>query len=100
MPIINVLHISDLHFQNWNEEQEDFISKFLNDIKGNNLKSLCKFIVFSDDLIQSPELINYEGVKKVYNITYENTSITHRSYWNIKLKRNRCQYFVNVCYLL
>lgn len=68
MPIINVLHISDLHFQNGNEEQEDFISKFLNDIKGNNLKSLCKFVVFSGDLVQSPELINYEGVKNKFII--------------------------------
>lgn len=66
MPIINALHISDLHFQNGNDEQEEFISIFLNDIKRNNLKSLCKFVVFSGDLVQSPELFNYEGVKSKF----------------------------------
>lgn len=66
MPIINILHISDLHFQNGNEEQCDFISNFLNDIASNSLKSLCKFVVFSGDLVQSPNRENYDGVKSYF----------------------------------
>ncbi len=63
MSSINILHISDLHFQHDNEEQREFIAKFLRDIELNTLKNLCKFVVFSGDLVLEPYEKNYETVK-------------------------------------
>lgn len=63
MSSINILHISDLHFQHDNEEQREFITKFLQDIESNTLKNLCKFVVFSGDLVMEPSKRNYETVK-------------------------------------
>lgn len=63
MANINILHISDLHFQHDNEEQREFIAKFLRDIESNTLKNLCKFVVFSGDLVMEPSEKNYETVR-------------------------------------
>lgn len=63
MSNINILHISDLHFQNGNDKQQEFIGRFLKDINSNPLKNLCKFVVFSGDLVMEPSEINYNTVK-------------------------------------
>lgn len=64
MSRISILHISDLHYQYNDEEQQDFIKVFLNDIDRNAFKNSCKFVVFSGDLVLSPNEDNFLGVEK------------------------------------
>ena len=64
MAIINILHISDLHYNAKEEKQKGFIKVFLNDLKTNNLKELCRFVIFSGELVSEPTKENFKGVKK------------------------------------
>lgn len=66
MSTVNFLHISDLHFQHDNEEQHEFIVRFLHDIEVNSLKNICKFVVFSGDLVMLPSEKNYASVKSCF----------------------------------
>ena len=66
MSMINILHISDLHYSHDNTEQKEFITTFLQDIESNSWKNLCKFVVFSGDIVASPTKENFAGVKEFF----------------------------------